>query len=240
MIWTDLDTSRVITSWPAMQLELTSVAPMTRGDVHRRLALRVAESRRDVAAVNRVWTERHYLRRRPVPPRVKVLHIMGSLHGVDTGDAGCACAVTVALLSGTASRVHRSLCAALAIHRLHELRIVHIELVPAIDTVVHDARGSRLFEAICRLPEYYLTRTETDILKRHAADIASRAGPGCALIEFGSGSSVKSRLLLDALKDPFRLYRCHTIMNCANACPKGLSPAKAIAEIKKMEVERIV
>ncbi|MXP25326.1 succinate dehydrogenase iron-sulfur subunit [Altererythrobacter indicus] len=43
---------------------------------------------------------------------------------------------------------------------------------------------------------------------------------------------------LDELEDPFRLYRCHTIMNCANACPKGLSPAKAIAEIKKMQVER--
>ena len=43
---------------------------------------------------------------------------------------------------------------------------------------------------------------------------------------------------LDELEDPFRLYRCHTIMNCANVCPKGLSPARAIAEIKKMEVER--
>ncbi|MEX0859329.1 MAG: succinate dehydrogenase iron-sulfur subunit, partial [Cucumibacter sp.] len=43
---------------------------------------------------------------------------------------------------------------------------------------------------------------------------------------------------LDALEDPFRLYRCHTIMNCANACPKGLNPAKAIGEIKKMLVER--
>lgn len=43
---------------------------------------------------------------------------------------------------------------------------------------------------------------------------------------------------LDALEDPFRLYRCHTIMNCANTCPKGLNPAKAIAEIKKMMVER--
>ena len=43
---------------------------------------------------------------------------------------------------------------------------------------------------------------------------------------------------LDHLEDPFRLYRCHTIMNCANACPKGLNPAKAIAEIKKMMVER--
>jgi succinate dehydrogenase / fumarate reductase iron-sulfur subunit len=43
---------------------------------------------------------------------------------------------------------------------------------------------------------------------------------------------------LDALEDPFRLYRCHTIMNCANACPKGLNPAKAIAETKKLMVER--
>ena len=43
---------------------------------------------------------------------------------------------------------------------------------------------------------------------------------------------------LDDLEDPFRLYRCHTIMNCANACPKGLNPAKAIAEIKKMMLER--
>ena len=45
---------------------------------------------------------------------------------------------------------------------------------------------------------------------------------------------------LDELEDPFRLYRCHTIMNCANACPKGLSPARAIAEIKKLEIERQV
>ena len=43
---------------------------------------------------------------------------------------------------------------------------------------------------------------------------------------------------LDNLEDSFRLYRCHTIMNCTNTCPKGLNPAKAIAEIKKMMVER--
>jgi succinate dehydrogenase / fumarate reductase iron-sulfur subunit len=43
---------------------------------------------------------------------------------------------------------------------------------------------------------------------------------------------------LDALEDPFRLYRCHTIMNCTSACPKGLNPAHAIAEIKKMLVAR--
>jgi succinate dehydrogenase / fumarate reductase iron-sulfur subunit len=45
---------------------------------------------------------------------------------------------------------------------------------------------------------------------------------------------------LDFLEDPFRLYRCHTIMNCSKACPKGLNPAKAIAEIKKALVERQV
>ena len=43
---------------------------------------------------------------------------------------------------------------------------------------------------------------------------------------------------LDNVEDPFRLYRCHTIMNCAKACPKGLNPAKAIAEIKKNLVDR--
>ena len=45
---------------------------------------------------------------------------------------------------------------------------------------------------------------------------------------------------LDQLEDPFKLYRCHTIMNCTKTCPKGLNPAKAIAETKKMLVERTV
>ena len=45
---------------------------------------------------------------------------------------------------------------------------------------------------------------------------------------------------LDNLEDPFRLYRCHTILNCTKACPKGLNPAKAIAELKKLMVERRV
>src|ERR1700726_4342274 len=43
---------------------------------------------------------------------------------------------------------------------------------------------------------------------------------------------------LDKLEDPFRLYRCHTILNCTRTCPKGLNPGKAIAEVKKMIVER--
>ncbi|MFN3521165.1 MAG: succinate dehydrogenase iron-sulfur subunit [Phenylobacterium sp.] len=45
---------------------------------------------------------------------------------------------------------------------------------------------------------------------------------------------------LDELEDPFKLYRCHTIMNCAQVCPKGLNPAKAIAEVKKMLADRVV
>jgi succinate dehydrogenase / fumarate reductase iron-sulfur subunit len=44
---------------------------------------------------------------------------------------------------------------------------------------------------------------------------------------------------LDQLEDPFKLYRCHTIMNCTNTCPKGLNPAKAIADIKMKMVERV-
>lgn len=44
---------------------------------------------------------------------------------------------------------------------------------------------------------------------------------------------------LDTLEDPFKLYKCHTIMNCTNTCPKGLNPAKAIGEIKKKMVERV-
>ncbi len=45
---------------------------------------------------------------------------------------------------------------------------------------------------------------------------------------------------LDALEDPFKLYRCHTIMNCTETCPKSLNPAKAIAEIKKLMLDRVM
>ncbi len=64
---------------------------------------------------------------------------------------------------------------------------------------LYDSRGSALFDTICAQPEYYLTRTETGILEARAAEIAGLAGPGCALVEFGSGSSTKSRLLIEAM-----------------------------------------
>jgi L-histidine N-alpha-methyltransferase len=64
----------------------------------------------------------------------------------------------------------------------------------------YDARGSELFDEITRLPEYYLTRAETAILERHAGEIASRSR--CeSLVELGSGTSAKTRLLLRALLD---------------------------------------
>lgn len=63
----------------------------------------------------------------------------------------------------------------------------------------YDKRGSELFDRITELPEYYPTRTEIGILERSAADIAERCGPNPVLIEYGSGSSRKVRILLDAL-----------------------------------------
>ena len=65
----------------------------------------------------------------------------------------------------------------------------------------YDAAGSALFEAITELPEYYPTRTETAILRDHAADMAALAAPGAVLIEFGSGSSTKTELLLAGMPD---------------------------------------
>ena len=62
----------------------------------------------------------------------------------------------------------------------------------------YDRCGSELFERICALPEYYLTRTEHAILERFAGEIVAAAGQEVAVVEFGSGSSVKTRLLLEA------------------------------------------
>ena len=69
-------------------------------------------------------------------------------------------------------------------------------------SLFYDATGALLFEAICELPEYYVTRTELAILEAHAEDIAALAGPRVALIEYGSGAGVKVQYLLDALRSP--------------------------------------
>jgi len=70
----------------------------------------------------------------------------------------------------------------------------------------YDARGSELFDAICELPEYYQTRTERRILETHADDVVARTG-AVELVELGSGSATKTRVLLDAMRDAGTLAR---------------------------------
>ncbi len=66
----------------------------------------------------------------------------------------------------------------------------------------YDETGSQLFEAICEQPEYYPTRTELAIMRAHATEMAQAIGPRACLVEYGSGASIKTRLLLEALEDP--------------------------------------
>jgi uncharacterized SAM-dependent methyltransferase len=65
----------------------------------------------------------------------------------------------------------------------------------------YDERGSRLFDQICRLPEYYLTRTELQLMDSHFGKVASLVRPRVAVIKFGAGSNVKVRKLLDPLPE---------------------------------------
>ena len=87
----------------------------------------------------------------------------------------------------------------------------------------YDERGSQLFDDICELPEYYPTRTEMALLRDISADVAALVGEGATVIEFGSGSSTKIRILLDALDSPLAyvpvdISREHLLMSA-----KGLA-----------------
>ena len=66
----------------------------------------------------------------------------------------------------------------------------------------YDARGSELFDEICELDEYYLTRTELSIMEAHVDEMADRLGPRALLVEYGSGSSMKTRILLAHMRRP--------------------------------------
>ncbi len=99
-----------------------------------------------------------------------------------------------------ATRQNRDEAAApLCVEVLRGLRAFPKTLPPKL---FYDATGAALFERICTLPEYYLTRAELEILRAHVHEIASIAGPRSALIEYGSGAGIKVRLLLDALDAP--------------------------------------
>jgi L-histidine Nalpha-methyltransferase len=87
----------------------------------------------------------------------------------------------------------------------------------------YDAIGSVLFDRICELPEYYPTRTETRILQQHGTDIAHSIGNDALLVEFGSGSSIKTRLLLDRLPTlsayvPVDISRSHLLNAAQGIC----------------------
>lgn len=92
----------------------------------------------------------------------------------------------------------------------------------------YDQRGSQLFDLICELPEYYPTRTEAGIMRDHAEEMAALFGPDCLLIEYGSGSSTKTRILLDHLPHlagyvPMDISREHlyqTAQRLATAYPR--------------------
>lgn len=85
----------------------------------------------------------------------------------------------------------------------------------------YDERGSQLFDAICELPEYYPTRTEASIMRRNGAEMAARLGPGLTLIEYGAGSSLKTRILLRHLEKaaayvPIDISREHLLRSAAS------------------------
>lgn len=97
----------------------------------------------------------------------------------------------------------------------------------------YDAEGSRLFEAICRLREYYPTRTELAITRRHLEALARFAGAGCELIEYGSGEGVKTRLLLAGLR-PLRYVPIDISASALEAAARRLRrafPALDIAPV---------
>jgi L-histidine Nalpha-methyltransferase len=107
-------------------------------------------------------------------------------------------------------------------------------------TWFYDERGSQLFDAICALPEYYITRTETGILRTHSAEIAACIGDNALLVEFGSGASTKTRLLLDQLPDlaayvPVDISRTHLLAAAQRiaASYPGLEVLPACADFTK-------
>ena len=87
----------------------------------------------------------------------------------------------------------------------------------------YDRRGSQLFDQICDLPEYYPTRTEAGIMQGNIAEMAALFGPDCLLVEYGSGSSTKTRILLDHLPDlagyvPMDISREHLYQTADSLC----------------------
>jgi dimethylhistidine N-methyltransferase len=104
----------------------------------------------------------------------------------------------------------------------------------------YDAEGSRLFEDICRLPEYYLTRAEDEILGAHAREIVELVPPRSEIVELGSGSAVKTRRLIRAAieRDGRARYTAIDISRSAlEACGRALTAEFATLDVKGVAAE---
>ena len=101
----------------------------------------------------------------------------------------------------------------------------------------YDDEGSRLFERICELPEYYLTRAEREILSSHAIELARLTVPGVVLVELGSGSAVKTRLVIEALLARHGALRYVPIDVSRSALDE--SATSLLARYPRLEIEAI-
>lgn len=102
---------------------------------------------------------------------------------------------------------------------------------------LYDEKGSQLFEQICELPEYYLTRTETAILQNYAAEIAQLTG-AVEIVELGSGSSTKTRILLDAY-DQLDSQFCYVPID-VSASILEMSAKQLLADYPSLQVHGLV
>jgi len=96
---------------------------------------------------------------------------------------------------------------------------------------LYDQRGSKLFDAICQLEEYYPTRCEDQIIKQYAEEMADQIGPGVMLVEYGSGSSTKTEVLLRRLDDPVAYVPVDISGEHLTQTALGLSQAFSTIEI---------
>ncbi len=108
--------------------------------------------------------------------------------------------------------------------------------------LLYDERGSELFDRICELEEYYPTRTELSIMRDHIEEMARRIGPRCAVIEYGSGTGLKTKFLLEHLVDPAAYVPIDISQGPLLACAaelKELFPELQIVPIRADFMQRI-
>ena len=123
----------------------------------------------------------------------------------------------------------------------------HASIMPWLETERHTAEAngcnrSRTARSWMACYECVMCALLLDVLPQLLVERRPVSGPGGAAarlpLDRATAAMRRRASVWTTLEDPFRLYRCHTIMNCTKTCPKGLNPAKAIAETKKMMVAR--